>query len=113
MLATLVGRSWLHRMVEVEMPDGPHLVEYNSRGAGFEQVTVDGRTIRRRSSLWYVPRFEFELGGHPSVVDIRVWPWLTLRSFVLRVNEKVIYAEGVDGGGKEPKEPLGDLADFA
>jgi hypothetical protein len=83
MRAILVQRGWLRRTLEVEMADGMHIVDYNGHGLGYEQVTVDGFIIRIPSFWWYVPRFEFKLSGWPSVVEVRVYPWLTLRSFAL------------------------------
>lgn len=94
MSARRIRRGWLYRCIEVELPDGPHAVEYDGRGIGSEKVVVHGRTIRRPSHLWFVPRFDFTLGGRPSVVEVRDWPWLGLESLVLRVDGKVIYAEG-------------------
>ena len=102
MLARLIRRGWLYRCIEVDLPDGPHVVEYNGRGIGSEKVVIDGRTIRRTSHLWFVPRFYFTLGGRPSVVEVRVWPWLGLESLVLRVDDKVIYAEGTGQVAEKP-----------
>ena len=48
-----------------------------------------------------MPRFEFKLGGWPGVVEVRVWPWLLLRSLMLRVGDRVVYAEGVNVGAKK------------
>jgi hypothetical protein len=97
MLARLVRRGWLLRGVEFSLEDGPHVVEYDGRGMGYEQVTADGVVIRKTRWDWFVPRFEFKVGGWPGLVEIRVWPWLLLRSLVLRVGDRVIYAEGVPG----------------
>jgi hypothetical protein len=109
MSARLISRGWLRRVIEVPLPDGRHLVEYDGSGLGYEQVSVDGRVIRKRSWCWFAPRFEFKLGGWPSVVDVEIWPWLTLRSLRLRVGDRVVYAEG-----GESKKPLPwDWADLA
>jgi hypothetical protein len=94
MQARLIRRRWLYRCIEVDLPDGPHVLEYNGWGIGSEKVVIDGHTIRRTSIYWFVPRFDFTLGGRPWVVEVRVWPWFGLRSLVLRVDGKVIYAEG-------------------
>jgi hypothetical protein len=96
MSARLIRSGWLLRGIEVAMPDGIHFVEYDGRGFGYEQVTVDGLVIRK-SWYWFVPRFEFKLGGYPGSVEVRVWPWLLLRSLVLRVGDRVLYAEGTRG----------------
>jgi hypothetical protein len=95
MSAKLIRRGWLLRGIEVELPDGAHFVEYNGRGFGFEQVSIDSTMICRRSWHWFVPRFEFKLGGYPATVEVRVRPWFALRSLVLQLGGRVIYAEGI------------------
>ena len=97
MTARLIRRGWLLRGFEVLLADGVHLVEYNGKGFGFEQVSVDGVVHRIASPFWFVPRFRFKLGGYPAVVDVRVWPWLSMRSLILRVGDRVLYAEGESG----------------
>jgi hypothetical protein len=109
MSARLIRRRWLLRRIAVSLPDGVHLVEYNAWGFGYEQIVIDGVVIRKRSWYWFVPRFEFKLGGHPGVVEVRVWPWLVLRSLVLRVGGRVVYAEGTGGWDKKP---IGGASDW-
>jgi hypothetical protein len=111
MSARLIHRGWLLRGIELSLPDGVHVVEYNGRGFGYEQVSVDGGVIRK-SSYWFVPRFAFNLGGYPSVVEVRVWPWLSLRSLVLRVGDRVVYAEGTCGWDRNQIE-LPHASNFA
>jgi hypothetical protein len=113
MSARLVHRGWLRRAIDVSLPDGPHVVEYDGTGFGFEQVTVDGAVIRKTSWSWFVPRFEFKVGGWHGVVEVRVWPWLMLRSLVLRVGDRVVYAEGVGVGDKKPAGLPRDWAELA
>ncbi len=88
-----------------------HVVEYDGRGIGYEQVSVDGVVIRG-SHYWFVPRFEFKVGGLAGTVEIRVWPWLTLRSLILRLGDIVIYAEGTYGEKKQVNIPH-EWEDFA
>ena len=109
MSARLIRRGWLLRGIEVSMSDGVHFVEYNGRGFGYEYVSVDGVVIRKRSRLWFVPRFEFKIGGYPGDADVRVWPWVLLRSLVLRVGDRVVYAEGA---GKWDKKQIGVPSDW-
>jgi hypothetical protein len=113
MSARLIYRGWLRRAIEVPLPDGPHVVAYDGTGIGFERVLVDGVVIRKTSFYWFVPRFEFKLGGWPAVVEVRVWPWLLLRSLVLRVGDSVIYAEGVNVRTKKPASPREEWAELA
>jgi hypothetical protein len=113
MSARLIYRSWLRRAIKVSLPDGPHVVAYDGTGMGFERVSVDGVVIRKSSFCWFVPRFEFKLGGWPAVVEVRVWPWLLLRSLVLRVGDSIVYAEGVNGRTKKPAGSPDDWAELA
>ena len=90
-----VDRSWLYRALEVCAPWGEFFVEYDGRGLGYESVYVNGRLAnRRRSPLWFVPHFEFDLGGHRACLDLRFWPWCTLRSISLSVGQHLVYAGG-------------------
>jgi hypothetical protein len=95
------------------MSDGVHLVDYDGRGFGYEQVNFDGSILRILSLWWYVPRFEFKLSGWPSVVEVRVYPWLTLRSFALQVDGEVLYSEGVSDTGLKPLGGASDWRDSA
>ena len=94
MLAEVVRAGWLKRGLAFPLPDGPHLVEYDGTGLGSERVIVDGVEHRRRSWYWFVPRFEFDVGRWRGVFEVRVWPWLAVRSLVLSVEGRVIYEEG-------------------
>jgi hypothetical protein len=109
--ARLIGQGWLRRMIEVSLPDGPHLLEYYGAGLGYEQVSADGLVIRKASLIWFVPRFEFKLGGWPAVLEIRVWPWFTVRSLVVRVGDWVVYAEGSVPVDQKP-QPSSEWAEF-
>ena len=113
MSATLIRRGWLLRGVEVSTSDGVHFVEYNGRGIGYEQVLVDGVVIRKRSWYWFVPRFEFKLGGRSGVVEVRVWAWLSLRSLVLRVGDRIAYAEGAGRWNEKQSELPSDWDELA
>ncbi len=93
MSARLIGRGWLRRRIEFRLSDRVHIIEYNGRGLA-DKISVDGNVIRKWCWYWFVPRFEFELGGQRGVVDVRVWPWLLLRCLVLRVGDSVLYGEG-------------------
>jgi hypothetical protein len=96
MTARLIDSRWLDRSIEVSLADGVHVVAYNGWGFHYEQVSFDGDVIRKTSLLWFVPRFEFTLSGLPCVLEVHVWPWFALRSFVLRVGDRVVYGEATD-----------------
>jgi hypothetical protein len=113
MVARVVRRGWLLRGIEVSMSDGVHLVEYDGRGLGYEQVSVDGSINRTRSWWWYVPRFEFKVGGRSGVVEVRVWLWLSLKSLHLWVGDQLVFAEGAGVSGFKKMAALDDWGDFA
>jgi hypothetical protein len=92
--ARLVRRGWLYRALEVDLRGFTHRVIYDGRGFGYEQVVFDGVVIRGYPRLWFIPRFEFRLGGLPASVEVRVWPWLGIRSLELRLQGVQVYAEG-------------------
>jgi hypothetical protein len=87
MRALLREKSWLRVVVDLDIDDDWFRVEYNGRGSGYESVYVNGHVVAQvRSWLWFVPRFDFKLGSHQAAIEVRVWPWLWLRSFQLIVD---------------------------
>jgi hypothetical protein len=95
MTATLRKKKWLLREWDVTTPAGKFMVTYSGRGQAYESVAVDGAIVAKtRSSLWFVPRFDFQLGPLPASVEVRVWPWLVLRAIRLRIADEVCYSEG-------------------
>jgi hypothetical protein len=96
MRATLLCRSWLKRVFRVETPAGSFEVAYNGRGGwNGEAVYVDGRLAAHNPRLWFGPVFVFPLGPQLAAVEVRAWPWLTIRSFHLLVEDEVVYGEGI------------------
>src|SRR5262245_41812735 len=95
MRATLLRRSWLRRVLRVETAEGAFTVAYNGRGGwDGEAIYVDDQLAAHNPSLWFGPVFMFSLGEQLAAVEIRAWPWLTIRSFHLLVEDEVLYAEG-------------------
>jgi hypothetical protein len=92
--ATLKESSGLRRLLDVVTPEGVFFVEYNGSGMGYETVLVNGRVVcQPHSLLWFVPRFEFRLGRRSAVIEVRVWPWLRMSSFRLRIDGELVYEE--------------------
>ena len=93
-LAHLVRRSRLQRAVEVALPEGVFLVEYIGSRIGYEFIQVrPGERFREMSWLWFVPRFDFDVGGRPAILEVRVAPWLSVWSFSLQIDEVIVYDE--------------------
>jgi hypothetical protein len=91
---TLKESSGLRRLLDVVTPEGFYFVEYNGSGMGYETVLVNGKVVCQPSSLlWFVPRFEFKLGRRRAVIEVRVWPWLRISSFRLRIDGELVYEE--------------------
>lgn len=85
----------MFRQWDVALPAGNFRVAYSGRGQGYESVSVDGVLVAKtRSVFWYVPRFEFTIGGLLALVEIRVWPWLMLRAIRLSIGGGIFYTEG-------------------
>ena len=86
--------------MEVDISGRQYAVEYNARRLGRECVYVDGKlAVQVWSAFWFAPRFHFAIGDCYAVIDVRIWPWLTFRSFALRIDGELLYAEGASRGG--------------
>src|SRR3954464_7035302 len=95
MTATLRKKTWLLREWNVTTPAGDYRVSYSGRRYGYEFVQVNGKVaVKTRSWIWFVPSFQFKIADFPASVDVRVWPWFTLRAIRLRVGDEVCYTEG-------------------
>lgn len=95
MTTTLRRKKWLLREWDVTTPAGTFVVTYSGRGQAYESVAVNGKVVvKTRSSVWFVPRFDFQLGPLPASIEVRVWPWLLLRAIRLRIGDEICYTEG-------------------
>lgn len=91
----LSRKKWLYREWEVSLPAGRFRVVYSGYGSGFESISIDDViVVKTRSVFWFVRKFEFSIGDLPATVQVRVWPWLTLRAIRLTIEDKVCYSEG-------------------
>ncbi|MEX0727288.1 MAG: hypothetical protein WD065_13525 [Planctomycetaceae bacterium] len=89
-----VEQSWLRRVVDVHIGDKSYVIEYNGRGFGFETVNVNGKIASRATSwFWFVPHFDFEIDSIFLAIDVRVGLPLIIRSFVLTIENNVVYEE--------------------
>ena len=114
MQAKLLDRQWLKRVIEVVEGDTVTRLVYSGRGIGSEKVIVDGAETRDRSRLmWFVPSFEVASGEDTYVFQVRVWPWLTLRSLKIEKNGVKIYAEGSEPYRVSGFTEVAQLAGFA
>src|SRR5690242_6273597 len=94
MQVTLLRSSWLKRTLRLVTHERTYEIVYSGRGLGFESVYVNGCLAERGSGFWFVPLFVFPLGNQIGAVEVRVWPWLTIRSFHLLVEDEEVYKEG-------------------
>lgn len=94
MNGTLLSKGMLSRRIEAVTPEGRFVVEYQGGGMGFEQVLVDGVVAARtRSTRWFVPWFDFRVGSLPALIEVQVWPWLSIKSLKLTVGGATLYSE--------------------
>lgn len=93
-IANLIEKKWLWRSFHVVTADGVFEVIYNGKGAGYEEVTVNGEiACRLPSLLWYEPRFDFKVGSETSQINVRVSALLQISAFNLIVGDAEIYSE--------------------
>ena len=87
---TRLTRTWV-----VQTPQQAFEVTYDGRGIGFESVLVDGTiVVKEVSQLWFIPRFDFQVGGIPATVHVRIGPTLAIRSIALFLGDTCLYEEG-------------------
>lgn len=114
MQVKLVDRKWLKRIIEIDDGDSVTTLVYSGRGIGSEKVIVDGdETTDRSELLWFVPRFAVTRGDDEYVFQVRVWPWLTLRSLKIEKNGVQIYAEGGEPYRVSRLTEIAQLASFS
>lgn len=93
-IAKLLEKRWLYRKFEVLAPHGTFEVAYNGTGIGYEEVLVNGEIAKRKQSLlWYVPEFDFTVGGAQAKISVRVWAWTQIRVFDFEINGETVYSE--------------------
>ncbi|NAR98436.1 hypothetical protein GPS49_05400 [Acinetobacter haemolyticus] len=83
----LLEKKWLYRKFLLTIDGRSYYIEYHGRGAGYEYVALDGNAVAGGTSQpWFIPSFSFDIEEHKIVVNVRVWPWLTIRSLKIAVN---------------------------
>jgi hypothetical protein len=88
--------GFLRRILEVDLDGAAHTIEYNGRTPGYERVSVDGALAAWHwSFFWFVPRFDFSIGSFAARVEVRVWPWLAVRTFRLTIDGTTVYSDRV------------------
>ena len=89
------NNTWLKRTLRIEINKYIFNLEYNGRGLGKEEVMLNGVSLNRQSSItWFAPTFEIKNNNDTFKVEIRVWPWLSIRSMYVFLNNDIIYKEG-------------------
>jgi hypothetical protein len=95
MNAKLSRSSRLVREWEFTNGAGLYRLSYDGRGMGYESVVIDGLVVqKKRSWLWYVPRFDFAIDSLPGVIEVRVGPWFSIRAIRLKISGQVLFEEG-------------------
>jgi hypothetical protein len=92
--AELVERRWLFRVVNLTTSKGNFKITYFGKGMSYECVFVNDELVSKQDShLWYVPKFNFKYQGMNISVNVRVYPWLTIRKFWIEVDNNTVYSE--------------------
>jgi hypothetical protein len=85
---------WLYRALEVKNDEGLFSVEYIGYEFGKEYVKVNGEVVASgKSLLWFIPLFEFSIGSRQACINVRVWPWLRIKSFRFEIEGIGKYSE--------------------
>lgn len=92
--AKLVEKRRLFRVVNLTTSKGDFKITYFGKGMGYECVFVNDELVSKKdSNLWYVPEFNFNFQGMNISVNVRVYPWLTIRKFWIEVDNRIVYSE--------------------
>jgi hypothetical protein len=95
MNATLIDFGRNRRTLEVVTSGQTYQVEYNGGIRGIESVSVNGQVVAtQQRALGFVLRFPFRLTIQKALLEVRIWPWFSLRSIHLWVEGELVYAEG-------------------
>jgi hypothetical protein len=97
MSAILKKRGWLKRVIEINDHEPPLLITYNGRGHGYESVSIQGDKHvenRKRSMIWFIPKFDLDYQDDHYTVEVKIWPWLAIKSVIVSKNGNVVYREG-------------------
>jgi hypothetical protein len=92
--AALANTSWLRRVLRAHSPEGEYDIAYSGRSLVYERIIVNGRLeVQHRITSWFRPVSRFFAGSQPAAIVLRVWPWLTIRSFHLLIDGQVLYCD--------------------
>lgn len=96
--AKLLKKTHGRRIIDVHASNGRFIVEYNPYGLWFETIYVNQLpAVRKCGYFRLVPHFEFQLGPHKGVINIRsgfLGPILGhIKSFTLSVDGEVVYSD--------------------
>ncbi|CAG0935200.1 hypothetical protein TFLX_04032 [Thermoflexales bacterium] len=106
--AVVRKKSILYRCIEVFAFDKSFRIEYKGLS---DTIFVNGRYAISDDSLhWFVPRFEFSLEGqHSVVIEVHIWLWFAFKSFILTIDDQIIYSEQSALSGNPLLNLLGKL----
>ena len=86
---------WMQRVLEISLPEGTYKLDYDGRKLGSERLLLDGIEVGRGMSVLQLsPKFAFSMGQRRCELHVTGWPWMTLRSLILVVDEQIVYREG-------------------
>lgn len=86
-ICKLLEKKWLYRKFLLSIDGNSYYVEYHGRGAGYEYIALDGNVVDGGTSQpWFIPSFSFDIEQHKIVLNVRVWPWLAIKSLKISVD---------------------------
>lgn len=68
-------------------------IEYYGRGAGYEYVALDGKAVAGGTSQpWFIPSFSFDIDQYKIMLNVRIWPWLTIKNLKIAVDGVEVFS---------------------
>lgn len=93
-VALCVDHSWMHRVWLVRGREGVHIVQYVGVGANWDGIDIDGQVVVKEKSTWLRDqRLQAKLDDRALALQVRKWPWITVRGLTLTLDGGTIYEE--------------------
>ena len=90
-----IKHGWLQRTIKIEHEDKSVIIHYTGLTLNLGSVLVNGNCVRsQRSRIWFNSKFDFDIRGEHYSLEVRIWPWLAVRSFSLANFNGQVFLEG-------------------
>jgi len=95
----------LYRVLRAYTAEGGFNIKYN----GWRKLLcVNDQLVARPSSAWWSEQtLHFNVGTAPATLEVSAWPWLTFKSFRLKIDKQLHYGEGYPSATESFAKALG------